>query len=283
MLFAQSSPRPRRGFTLIELLTVVIIIGILAGLVTAAAIRVRGSVRKAAHNLELKQLEMALHAYKDRFGEFPPDDLRESNWPAIRRQLSKAFPRYSTSNWEAFKDHVLNPETGNPRGWGVDITELSYDQTLTFFLGGRWHNGQFFGFSANPTNPFDDASSRIGPFFDFDADRLDGENRHYYPTVEARQSGNSNRAIRYYRAENGGYNPATKGYIPFKDSRTATAPADMAWINPRSFQIISPGLSSAEFDDTVDVFACFPDGPYTAHQLEMMSNFTSGTMEDAMP
>lgn len=285
MLFAQAPQRTRRAFTLIELLTVVIIIGILAGLVTAAAIRVRISVRKASHALELKQLEMALHAYKERFGEFPPDDLREANWPAIRRHLSKAFPRYTVTDWATFKNAVST-------GWGVVIDTLAYDQTLTFFLGGRWDGAQFTGFSANPTNPFAPGGSRIGPFFtEFDLERLvDGR---YYPTVAARQTdqslGTTNRAIRYYRAENGAYNG--KGYIPFKDSRVPLpAPDNFAWINPRSFQIISPGLGSGQFHDA-SRFACFPDGPYDdpdnpdvgPARLEMMSNFTGGTMEDALP
>lgn len=278
MLFAQAPQRTRRAFTLIELLTVVIIIGILAGLVTAAAIRVRISVRKASHALELKQFEMALHAYKERFGEFPPDftGVDDAAKRAVfDRHLRKAFPR-------CLPEHI---ETA----WSSGAKDQNPATALTFWLGGLNVGGTFTGFSANPTNPFASGGSRIGPFYtEFDLERLDAG--RYYPTVAARQTdqslGTTNRAIRYYRAENGGYNQTIKGYIPFKDSRTAELPADMGWINPRSFQIISPGLGSGQFDDSRESFACFPDGPYPSDDpncLEMMSNFTGGTMEDALP
>ncbi|MDZ7617827.1 MAG: type II secretion system protein, partial [Patescibacteria group bacterium] len=130
MLFTQRPPRARRAFTLVELLTVIVIIGILAGLVTAAAMRVRVSVRKAAIVLELKQIETAMSMYKDRFGEFPPDDLRSSNWSTIRRHLAKAFPRYRPTDWADFQADVLSE-------WKLDIKGYTYGETITFFLGGQ--------------------------------------------------------------------------------------------------------------------------------------------------
>ncbi len=243
MLVTDPSPRDRRGFTLIELLTVVVIIGLLAGLVTAAAIRVRWSVRKAAHAMELKQLEMALHAYKEQFGQFPPhsDDGFDAH-------IRKAFPRNAG---------------GAPGAPGPA-------NALTFWLGGVRQGGEYIGFSSNPTSPFDATStSRSGPFFEFDPDRLDGDGR-YYPTVEAAQSGQPNQAIHYYRAQNGEY---AAGSHAFQDSRTG------GWINPRSFQILSPGIQGGI---VASGNPAFPGGLSEEH-LEMMSNFTSGTMEDALP
>ncbi len=239
MLFVHRSPPTRRAFTLIELLTVVVIIGILAGMVTAAAIRVRGTVRKASHALELKRLEAAIHAYKERFGEFPPEST-----DGLQRHVRKAFPR----------------STANAPG-GLDSSTA-----LTYWLGGINQGGEYVGFSANPMNPFEGGgASRIGPFFEFDPARLrDGR---YYPTVEAAQSNNPNQAIHYHRAQNGAYS----GAYAFKDSRTN------GWINPRSFQIISPGIQGGTLAGGNPQF---PNGLQEQH-LNMMANFTEGTMEDA--
>ncbi|MDY0166373.1 MAG: type II secretion system protein [Thermoguttaceae bacterium] len=270
MLFAQAPQRTRRAFTLIELLTVVIIIGILAGLVTAAAIRVRISVRKASHALELKQFEMALHAYKERFGEFPPDftGADEAAKKAVfARHLRKAFPRctvdYINTAWTNLGQHQT-PATA-----------------LTFWLGGIKVGGTFTGFSANPTSPFEIGGSRIGPFYaEFDGQRLCDDGEHYYPTVAAVQGHDPLKAIWYLRADNSSY--SGKGAIPFMDSRIGTAP-NFGWINPRSFQILSPGLQGGAFVDSGPNPA-FPAGVnYQERHLQMMSNFTGGTMEDELP
>ncbi len=276
MLFVHRSRRSRHAFTLIELLTVVVIIGILAGLVTAAALRVRSTVRKSTHAIELKELEMALQAYKERFGEYPPDFAGNAtqNEALFRRHIRKAFPRCDattiSSLWTSVGQHQ-RPET-----------------SLAFWLGGVDDgNGNPIGFSANPMNPFDaTTTSRIGPFFEkFDPERLlhvQAGVWRYYPTVEARQDSppDSAKAIRYYRAENGSY--AGKGSIPFKDSRIPKG-TDYEWINPRSLQIISPGLMGRAFVDS-GANPVFPAGiNYEEWHLEMLSNFTDGTMEDALP
>ncbi len=275
MLFAQRPPRARRAFTLIELLTVIVIIGILAGLVTAAAIRVRITVRKTAHALELKQFEMALHAYKERFGEFPPDGLAAGTFTAeqlFKRHVRKAFPRCT--------DTAMN------NTWTTYGPDLGPKTALVFWLGGIPVNGEFRGFSANPADPFDTTTtSRIGPFYsEFDHDRLLPNDTGkpnlqvccYFPTVEARQTDDTDKAIRYYRANTGVVgNEYTSLSVAFKDSNTS------GWINPKTFQILSPGLRGGSLPASGN--PSFPNGPYTEAQLEMMSNFTGGTMEDAMP
>ena len=61
-----------RGFTLVEMLVVVLIIGILAGLISAAAIRGLHRAKVARISVEIEQISLALEQYKQQFGEYPP-------------------------------------------------------------------------------------------------------------------------------------------------------------------------------------------------------------------
>ncbi len=61
------------GFTLVEMLVVITIIGILAGLVIPAVVVAMRKAKEATIVMEISQLDMALKAYKEKFGEYPPD------------------------------------------------------------------------------------------------------------------------------------------------------------------------------------------------------------------
>jgi prepilin-type N-terminal cleavage/methylation domain-containing protein len=264
------SPAPHpcsHGFTLIEMLVVVAIIGILAGLITAAAIVAKRHAVDASIALELKQLEMACQAYKEKFGEYPPDFCftNTNDYPlgnpvgdaaraAVLRHLAKAFPRYQpgaagggNTGWQGFVDDVN-------AGWSINVNTLTPFQALRFWLGGRLVDGVFTGFSANQLNPFDASPSRIKPFFEFDQNRI--VNGRYWPKDAF---GNlSTGAIVYFRAENNSYvvggvvksvvdpgdtsNPQVFPAVDRPQCNPNAAPTPIyVFVNPKTFQIFSSG------------------------------------------
>jgi len=172
----------RKGFTLMELLAVMVIIGILAGLITAAVARARVAARNASIKTEISQLENALEAYKNQYGEYPPDF---TNQTLVVQHLQNAFPRAGISSWSAFVSNVANYNST----LNINASRLGPSNALVFWLGGMPNPNnpkQLLGFSANAANPFEApvmvnntlrVGSRRGPFFDFAPDRLIAANR----------------------------------------------------------------------------------------------------------
>ncbi len=292
--------RSRSGFTLVELLVVIAIITVLAGMTVGGALLVRNRAIEAAVVMDLKQLEMACQAYKEKFGEYPPDGR---DLAAVARHLRKAFPRAN----------ITVPPTLDP------------STALVFWLGGMRDstNTKFIGFSADPSDPFQNETtspSRIGPFFDFDLNRLSAtpgtvsvtvngtsktvSSYQYWPP-RAEGDRNSNPIV-YFRPENGNYTTdganATANFtnvkqynrvvwpaVDMRQSNLTANPPICAWINPRGVQIFSSGLdvtygNLTGVTATVGTVLQYPDGTnYAPETMDDITNFSGGKLESAIP
>jgi len=181
----RTTSRTRPGFTLVEMLTVIVIIGILASLITAAAIAARTKAREGAAKAELTQLEMAVENYKIQFGEYPPDfadinpDLgsgRVIDTDAVERHIKRRWPRYDyTSEGTIWAQFVYDLA----QNYGLDATNFDASVGLIIWLGGlpetapaageKWRPA---GFHSDPTAPFKPGGPRTEALYDFKEDRL---------------------------------------------------------------------------------------------------------------
>ena len=63
--------------------------------------RARVTAKNAVITNEINQLDMAVRAYKEKYGDYPPDftqqeypPVQANDWAAVTLHLQRAFPRY---------------------------------------------------------------------------------------------------------------------------------------------------------------------------------------------
>jgi len=249
--------RPNRaGFTLMEILTVMVIIGILAGMISTAAYYARVATMEGLINKELGDLHQAIEAYKAEMGEYPPDGTDPA---AVKRHLRKAF-------------HYTGP-----------APDLEPCKALVFWLGGVINeDGVPMGFSDSRTTPFDNTNTnRIGPFYEFDPTRIvpspNSPGGEYLSNGFG--AGDDVDSFVYFRAEKAtGYagKQSCCGTKPYMSTDPKTAGE---WVNPDSFQIHSPGLDGIHGGGTQ-----YPSGEdYQEVDYDDQTNFSGGTLKNKLP
>ncbi|MCA9040435.1 MAG: prepilin-type N-terminal cleavage/methylation domain-containing protein [Planctomycetaceae bacterium] len=171
-----STNSPRSGFTLIELLVAITIVILLMGIFYVAVIPVLTTGKESQVQSDLTSLGASLGNFKMEFHDLPPSTftLRESDtgWTNSERAVLRRFwPNYDFSTANAFD--------ANGNGNSTDEITMNGAECMTFFLGGILTvdatdegNRVPSGFSKNPAAPFSTGGTRVGPFFEFNVDRL---------------------------------------------------------------------------------------------------------------
>jgi prepilin-type N-terminal cleavage/methylation domain-containing protein len=312
------------GFTLVEMLVVLVIIGILAGLISAAALHGVRRAKVARIGAEIHQLSLALNHYKTKFGEYPSDFTNVTSpegQAIVLRHVRRAYPRYIVSDWSQLTSDVSTGSNGI-----INLNNMTPATALVFWLGGMPEldssgtpTGRCIGFSQNPANPFDNSTSRIGPFYEFDPGRLITTalpGQTYYAYYAPGISTSGGQPYVYFRAELGqkydpSGNPSPREYYlpdlstlktlvlnttvkPYWDDRNS------GWVNNTSFQILCCGLDGMFGEENVYPSGQRPTTPTTPsppivmgvndipspdhfYYLDDQTNFTSGTIGDDMP
>jgi len=157
----------RRGFTLTELLVVIAIIGVLASLITAAAVNALRNAKRARIVLEIKQMATAAENLKADLGAYPPNGMSDpaaaAASKASRQQRVNEFQTMGKKLSSRIHPQEMNvlialaggtptpPNITTPlTGGGLTAAEAVY-----FWLG---------GFSQDPQFPI---SGPGGPSFDY--------------------------------------------------------------------------------------------------------------------
>jgi prepilin-type N-terminal cleavage/methylation domain-containing protein len=163
-LAPRSSLLAPHGFTLVELLVVITIIGILASLITVAAVGALRKAREAEIKAEIDQIDTAVEEYKNKATSYPPNcqtdgtgadaPLEESTvLNDLKRHFNQAFPRHREPPELIARLAGLTPTGGQlPSSEGLQ-GGIAAGEAPVFWLG---------GFSSDPKYPI---SGEGGPSY----------------------------------------------------------------------------------------------------------------------
>ena len=173
------------GFTLTEVLIVAVVIGVLLSFITAAAFSALTRGQEFAIQAEVGKLALAMEAFKQQYGSYPPADLIPPSSAAKKDRLysfvARSFPRYierlaTDPDLEgSIQQRVRNDLQGTQGNGGKGIflgdtpDEFNPAHALMFWL---------VGFSNDPADPFAGHRERMKgddlacAFYDFNPDNI---------------------------------------------------------------------------------------------------------------
>jgi prepilin-type N-terminal cleavage/methylation domain-containing protein len=234
----------RKAVTAIELLVVIAIVGILIGLLVGGVMMISGREQNATTLIDLSEFRAALERFKAKYGVYPPSQITISK-TTVDPQLQRIWPN--------IKQDAFAKWPGMPAG---NVT-LKGDQCLVLFLGGYHDGTSCYGLSSSKTYPFTAPSpkdtDREAPLFKFKGDRLyqrtPGNPFYSYGDGFFQGPATGSPKLTCYAyfcpLSVGGYQAAATHCSTMTDAKGVTPQpyknAAGAYLNPDSYQIISPG------------------------------------------
>jgi prepilin-type N-terminal cleavage/methylation domain-containing protein len=141
--------REKTGFTLVELLTVLAIVAMLIGLLIPSLTMIRNTARRAKQKSQLTEIGLALTAFRNDYGDYPPSYWHPINSPDYcgAQKLAEAL-----LGWDLLGFH---PDSH----WQADGRN-----NTPYTIGGIPYppDGYFFYDTTNPL----DMDKRIGPYLE---------------------------------------------------------------------------------------------------------------------
>ena len=105
--------RKRTGLTLIELLVVLAIIALLVGILIPALTIVQQTARETKQKAQISHIELALTAFKNDYGDYPPSDTTDSSDYCGAQKLAEALLGWDLLGFHPDSDFNSNGYSDN--------------------------------------------------------------------------------------------------------------------------------------------------------------------------
>jgi len=251
---------PRTGFTLVELLVVISIIGLLVGLLAVAGTRALIAAREVAVTVELTEMSQATEQFRIENGFYPPSNINTAS--DLLPFLAQMAPNHRELE-------MVGGQTRLQAWFDAVGSNLDQGTSLQFWLAGTVQNAQYpltgglpagqipVGFNSNQLTNGATANLNRRVYFEHDSSRFAGTgNVRSYISAFGKRTGD----LRFL----------------YRDSRSYAGGAyslNGAFVNPNTFQIITPGLDGDLGGTGGSIFNQGPDAN------DNLCNFANGRLD----